>query len=305
VIYLDDGFFAHPKVIAAGDEATMLYLRGLGWLKQQGSTDGRIPKIVLPVIAPNAKGKPITGRTLTGLTDRLVDVVMWHDDDTHWTVHGYVERNQKAIDKSQQARDAARKRHANAQRTQKRPQSERISETDADADASAVRSLCHSPQPTDTAHSPQPTDTSTSSSSSSNGSTPVAPPGGEEEDPRIHQALETLAHRALATRTGPPVTDRKAWLTRVTTERHLEHADRARHLLVVEPDLTGDQLADLLDPDPDDADHAAYLASLQTTPEELAERAHADQARAFQASPEGAAAREQVRQQLNALRGGQ
>lgn len=169
MIYLDDGFFAHPKVIAAGGEATLLYLKALGWLKQQGSTDGRIPTVVLPVLAPDLKGKPVTGRPLTALAARLVDVALWDQEGpAHWVCHGYVERNQKAINKSEQARAAARQRHAKQQAPPKQPQSDRISETDADADAESMRTqngescvrnavpvsqpTAHSPQPTSTAH---------------------------------------------------------------------------------------------------------------------------------------------------------
>lgn len=142
MIFLEDAFFDHRKVIAAGDDAVMLYLKGLGWLKQQRSTDGRIPLHVVPRLAPIIRDKAVP---TDPLRQRLVAVELWEDDGTEVVCHGYVERNQKAIRKSEQAKGAARKRHEKAAatppgegpfalRTHLRPQSERTSERTADAD---------------------------------------------------------------------------------------------------------------------------------------------------------------------------
>lgn len=311
MIFLEDGFFDHDKVIATGDDdAVLVYLKGLAWLKQQGSTDGRIPKVVLPRLAPVHKGRALPGAPSAA---RLTDVQLWHDQDTHWLVHGYAERNAKAIAKSEQARAAALTRHANAEQRQKRTHSGRKSETPADADATAMRTQMR-PQPspcvtsTDTdTDTDTGTPTSTSSSSSSNGTSTPAHPNPEEEDPRIpkiNQACELLAHRALTARTGPPVTDRRAWLTRVTHERWVEHADRAAGLLEAEPDLTPDQLAAHLEPTDQDADHAAYLESLKVTPDELDLRRQRAQAEATSRTPQAEAARAQLQATADRLRGG-
>lgn len=166
MIFLDDGFFQHPKVFAAGGDATLVYLQGLGWLKQQRSTDGRIPKVVLPILCPLARG---SGPPLAG---RLVEVRLWHDEGDHWLCHGYVERNAKAIAKSEQARGAANARHAAAEKKASKriadaPPERCVRNADADADAmrtlsernavSVSQSTVHSPQ--GTVHTAQITDT--------------------------------------------------------------------------------------------------------------------------------------------------
>lgn len=147
MIYLDDAFFTHSKVTAVGDDAAILYLKGLGWLKQHRSTDGRIPLHVIPRIAPIIRDRPLP---TDPLRDRLVAVALWESEQGHVVCHGYVEFNQKAIHKSEQARNAARKRHAlAAERASEqsadavRTHSERSSERSSDAHATV-----HSPQST-------------------------------------------------------------------------------------------------------------------------------------------------------------
>lgn len=125
----------------------------------------------------------------------------------------------------------------------------------------------------------------------------------EEEDPRIRQACDHLARRALANREGPAVTNRRGWLTRVANERWADHADHAAQILDCDPDLTAEQLADHLEPDADHPPDGQFddADTLTDTPEELEVRRR--QAEAV-ANPAGQAARDEIRAKIHALKGG-
>jgi hypothetical protein len=83
-VKLDDGFFLHPKAVAAGGAARTLFLSALCWSNQQ-MTDGVIPAPSLPLVA-----------ALGGVTDfeqaasRLVEVGLWHNHVDGWVVHDFL-----------------------------------------------------------------------------------------------------------------------------------------------------------------------------------------------------------------------
>ena len=82
-IKLDDGFFMHPKALAAGRDGRDVYLAALCWSAAQ-ETDGVIPALALPVIA-----------MIAGVTDtdqaasRLVEVGLWITHVDGWAIHGF------------------------------------------------------------------------------------------------------------------------------------------------------------------------------------------------------------------------
>lgn len=86
-IKLDDQFFMHPKVIAAGRDARDLYLAGLSYAAGQ-LTDGRLPGGALPLIAAMAG----VGEA-PALAERLLDVGLWEETDGGWLIHDYLEYN--------------------------------------------------------------------------------------------------------------------------------------------------------------------------------------------------------------------
>ena len=117
-IKLDDGFFLHPKAIAAGRDARDVYLAALCWSNQQ-MTDGIIPAHTLPLIA-----------ALAGVADydaaasRLVEVQLWHNHVDGWEVHGFLERQQAREQREEWLqRDRERKKAArDAKKAQQVPE---------------------------------------------------------------------------------------------------------------------------------------------------------------------------------------
>lgn len=223
MIYLDDGFFDHRKVIAAGDDAAILYMKLLGWLKQQRSDDGRIPAHVVPRHPVIINGKAVNQVPLVA---RLVEHGLWERDAAGFVCHGYTERNEKAIRKSKQAASAARKRYADADasalRTQERTQG------DGDADAGAY---IHNPQP-----QPQPHPPGVAKSSSS--SKPCGPLAAIEEDamPKVEAAAQAHAERVLKAQPPGSVHDAGAWKAKAAEKWKAEHGARCRRLLAECPD---------------------------------------------------------------------
>jgi hypothetical protein len=102
VIYLDDDFPDHPKVVAAGGQAAWLFICGLGWLKRSRSTDGLIPKPIVPRLSDL--------RRPADLAQRLVAAGLWHDRGDAYEVHQYAEHNARSIARSETARANAQKR---------------------------------------------------------------------------------------------------------------------------------------------------------------------------------------------------
>jgi hypothetical protein len=83
-VRVDDGFFEHPKTVAAGDAAAYLFLAGLGYCNRR-LTDGRIPKAMVPRLT--------TARRWPALAARLVEVGYWEDHGDCYQSHDYLEWN--------------------------------------------------------------------------------------------------------------------------------------------------------------------------------------------------------------------
>jgi hypothetical protein len=84
-VKLDDQFFRHPKVLAAGRDARDLYMVGLCYCAQ-GLTDGFIPSQAVRVLA--AEAEIDTGPASAA---RLVDVGLWEPIDGGYAIHDYHE----------------------------------------------------------------------------------------------------------------------------------------------------------------------------------------------------------------------
>jgi hypothetical protein len=102
-VKLDDGFFRNPKTIAAGPQATLLYLAGLCYC-QAGLTDGVIASDAMGLLAAEARvpdWEPIA--------DRLVAIGLWERRSGGYQVHDYLEYNPPA-EQVKRDREAAAER---------------------------------------------------------------------------------------------------------------------------------------------------------------------------------------------------
>lgn len=142
-VYIDDGFFDHPKVARAGGDAAWLYVCGLGYCKRYG-TEGTIPKAQVPRLSDR--------RGVSKLVTKLLEVALWHDAGDHYEVHDFSEWNKPAASRSEAGRKAANARWHR--------------ERNADADANASES--HVPQDA-LSPSPSPSQSSSPPSASSDG----------------------------------------------------------------------------------------------------------------------------------------
>lgn len=111
-VYLDDGFPEHPKVIAAGGDASWLWVCALAYCNRN-LTEGSIPKVVVPRLS-DRKGPE-------RLAKRLVEAGLWEDKGDSYYVHDYHEVNQSAMKataekraRSEHAKKAAEARWTNA-----------------------------------------------------------------------------------------------------------------------------------------------------------------------------------------------
>jgi hypothetical protein len=98
---IDDGFFDHPKVLRAGEDAANLYVRALVWCNKH-LTDGAIPREAL---------RALTGRRdAPSLADRLVAVGLWETTAEGWSVHDFLCFNAQRKDVLAQRAELSRKR---------------------------------------------------------------------------------------------------------------------------------------------------------------------------------------------------
>ena len=86
-VKIDDQFFMHPKVVAAGRDARDLYLAALTYTAAQ-LTDGFVPLGALPLAAAMA-GVP----DATDLAAVLVRVRLWETTDGGYRIHDYHDYN--------------------------------------------------------------------------------------------------------------------------------------------------------------------------------------------------------------------
>lgn len=86
---LDDGFPEHPKVVAAGAEASWFYVCALAYCNRQ-LTNGVISRAVLPRIS--GVSQPLR------LANKLVSCGLWEHFDDGFRVHDYLDWNDSADD---------------------------------------------------------------------------------------------------------------------------------------------------------------------------------------------------------------
>lgn len=226
-VYLDDHIDEHPKVLAAGDAAFGLWVRMLAYCRRK-LTAGRVPKTWAGVRGQRAKLR------------RLVEVGLLEDGRESWVIHDY-ERWNHSEQKSRQAREAAKVRweqerdrdasaHADAQANGMRTHSGRTSETDT-----RTRAGARAPSP-----NPFPTQVDIDTHASSSTEAP-------DDDDRINEALQVVAHRRMERRSGERVRDRQAYMRATVAALATELAGTARAELGREPDMDTHRLADLLD----------------------------------------------------------
>lgn len=94
---VDDAFALSPKVIAAGNAATGLWVRAGSWCMQQ-LTDGHVPKDMIPALG----GKPRDAQ-------KLVETGLWHPEPGGYRFHDWAEY-QPTRTKVQQEREATKQR---------------------------------------------------------------------------------------------------------------------------------------------------------------------------------------------------
>lgn len=78
---VDDGFHAHPKVIAAGVEAIGLWTLAGSYAAHYGLS-GRVDRAVVERLVDHKK-------TVTRLADKLVSVGLWHVEGNGWRMHDW------------------------------------------------------------------------------------------------------------------------------------------------------------------------------------------------------------------------
>jgi hypothetical protein len=84
-VKLDDGFFDHPKAVAAGPLAVALFFASCCW-SAANLTDGKVPKHVVKLIVSKSG---VTKKQC----DVLVSVGLWHDNGNHYEIHDYLHHN--------------------------------------------------------------------------------------------------------------------------------------------------------------------------------------------------------------------
>jgi hypothetical protein len=130
---IDDQFFSHPKVLAAGNEAIGLWVRLLTWSGAH-LTDGFVPFHATILFQNRALKRNLT---------RLVKVGLLHETEGGYNIHDYLEWNPSAS----QVLDEREKNAARARRHRKRNAKRNASVT-RDADRTCgVNSDVPSPSP--------------------------------------------------------------------------------------------------------------------------------------------------------------
>lgn len=263
-VYLDDAFYDHPKILAAGPAAVGLWAITLGWTNRN-LTAGVIPKAVAGRLVPSG----------AKLARVLVNVGLWEVNGDNFVVHDY-ERWNRTATKREQAQAAARRRWDKPKPPP--PDADAYAGASADEYTDAVRTDMRThmreqcPRAPDragkdfphTPKTPEPQKLLEPGLNSSHHPPVVTRPAGkseEDENPegfetKLNQAASLLAERRLAA-TPSAVHNRPAWLR--TTELGIRTELRDRH--DNSPGLSIDQLVSALEtgtrPDPLDTTQAA------------------------------------------------
>ena len=245
-VKLDDGFFLHPKAIAAGRDARDVYLAALCWSNQQ-MTDGVIPAHTLPLIA-----------ALAGVADydaaasRLVEVQLWHNHVEGWEVHGFLERQQAREQREEWLqRDRERKKAArDARKAQQVPE---IVQPESERNPDGFQTM----SALESSKSKSKSSSKSKSKSSSTTNSPLVPslgtPFGSETDgsirtattdQRITATFDAWLSRQAATQGIPEGKRRQGYIQQA--QRTIDqHWPALKALAKANPTATPDELADL------------------------------------------------------------
>lgn len=90
VAFLMTGYYRHPKLLAAGEAAEVLWARALDYTAEHG-TEGKIPTGAPGLICPI--------RTQARI-DALVKNKLWEPIDGGWLIHNYLVRNRTELEKA-------------------------------------------------------------------------------------------------------------------------------------------------------------------------------------------------------------
>lgn len=151
---LDDQFFQHPKAIAAGPAACVLYVGALTYCNRF-LTDGHIPASAVRTLVPGL-------RSVRPLAERLVKVGLWETTTDGWQVHDFLTWNERGAD-IKARREATRKRVAEWRRTHEQAPTNKAHQADGNAVTERVTERVTYAPPTPT---PTPTPTKTASKAS-------------------------------------------------------------------------------------------------------------------------------------------
>jgi hypothetical protein len=101
-VRLDTAMPDHPKILALVDSykdgraTAFVYLCSMAYSGKHG-TDGFIPRPALGRL----NGRPVDA-------DRLVDVGLWHKEETGWTIHAWAEYQQSTEETQERRRNIER-----------------------------------------------------------------------------------------------------------------------------------------------------------------------------------------------------
>lgn len=252
-VKLDDGFYLHPKAIAAGRDGRDIFVTALCWSNQQ-MTDGVIPAHTLPLIA-----------ALAGVADydnaatRLVEVGLWHNHVEGWEIHQFLDSQQsrqqreewlrRDRERKQQARDA---RKDNQEPEIVRPES--VRNPNGIHDLSALEKSKSKSSSKSSSNTPP--------SSSSGPSTTQPETQQTTDDDRTRTIIELLgqADHAKAIADGVTIRNKPKHLEACIQARHID-APAAQRLATEHPDWTPTQIASHIQ-DPDAARKAERRARI-------------------------------------------
>lgn len=80
---LDENFYDHPKVVAAGPDAEHLHIRGLIYSNRY-LLNGRLPKLAVGAFSP------FSGRRAERAIERLIEVGIWQEVKDAYEIHDYL-----------------------------------------------------------------------------------------------------------------------------------------------------------------------------------------------------------------------
>ncbi|MCK9356986.1 MAG: hypothetical protein M0R22_07590 [Dehalococcoidia bacterium] len=189
-VKLDDQFFMHPKVLAAGRDARDLYLAGLTYTAGQ-LTDGYLPGEALPLIAAMAGVADAQG-----LAERLLDVYLWEKAPSGYVIHDYLDYNPTGD-------DVRATREARAEAGRRGGLSKSAGKTLANPVAKDEQKSAPSPSPSP---SPSPIPVPVEELSGSPGREPEPVPApNRRSDPRSKHPAIIAARAATGAKHYPPI----------------------------------------------------------------------------------------------------